>query len=119
MLVAASLLGGACRRGTDAGDVELSWRLSARVVGPATLTLTLTEKSGAPLDGAAVRVEGHMTHAGMAPVLANVTSRGRGVYDAALEFTMQGDWALIVTAHLPDGRRLERRLDVANVRPAA
>jgi hypothetical protein len=45
----------------------------------------------------------------MTPVVATVTPRGPDVYDAALDFTMAGDWLLIATVRLPDGRRLESR----------
>jgi hypothetical protein len=34
------------------------------------------------------------------------------VYDAALDFTMAGDWLLIATVRLHDGRRLEARVPV-------
>ena len=34
-------------------------------------------------------------------------------------FTMQGDWVLLVSAALRRGARVERRIDVANVRPVA
>jgi hypothetical protein len=34
-----------------------------------------------------------------------------------LRFTMPGDWALLVRITLPDGRRVSRQVDVANVRP--
>ena len=46
-----------------------------------------------------------MTHPGMTPVVATVTPRGPDVYDAALDFTMAGDWMLIATVRLHDGRR--------------
>jgi hypothetical protein len=31
---------------------------------------------------------------------------------------MRGDWVLVVSIQLADGRRLERRIDVPNVQPA-
>jgi hypothetical protein len=59
-----------------------------------------------------------MTHAGMAPVLANASERAPGVYDLPFAFTMQGDWVLLVSAVLKDGARVEQRIDVAGVRPS-
>jgi hypothetical protein len=59
-----------------------------------------------------------MTHAGMAPVLAAAAERATGVYEATFAFTMEGDWVLLVSVDLPDGARVERRIDVANVRPS-
>jgi hypothetical protein len=101
-----------------AADIDITWTLSRRTVGPATLTLTLRDAAGAGVPGATVRVEGHMTHPGMTPILTTAADRAGGVYQADVEFTMAGDWVLLVTAALPDGRRVERRIDVANVRPA-
>ena len=64
------------------------------------------------LGRATVQVVGHMTHPGMTPAVATVTPRGPDVYDAALDFTMAGDWLLIATVRLHDGRRLEARVPV-------
>jgi hypothetical protein len=100
--------------------VTVTWSLTPATggVGPATLTVTLRDPSGSPVKGARVHLEGQMSHAGMAPVLADASEREPGVYEIPFAFTMQGDWALLVSIVLPDGARLERRIDVANVRPA-
>jgi hypothetical protein len=119
-LLTATLPGGACGRRSQADStLNLTWTLrpAEPVVGPAVLTVTLRDRAGAPLQGATVRLEGHMSHAGMAPVLADATQRAPGVYEVPFAFTMQGDWVLLVSAALPDGTRVERRIDVANVRP--
>lgn len=119
LLLAAGVPNGGCGRSAPGGPhVDLAWTLSpaAAVAGPATLTITLRGPSGAPLKGAAVRLEAHMSHAGMAPVMADAVERARGVYEVPFTFTMQGDWVLLVSAALPDGGRIERRIDVANVR---
>ena len=98
----------------------MSWTLSpsAAVVGPALLTITLRRPSGDAVKGATVRLEGQMSHAGMTPVLAGATERAPGVYDVSFAFTMRGDWVLLVSVALPDGGRVERRIDVANVQPS-
>lgn len=57
-----------------------------------------------------------MSHPGMAPVLASATEHELGVYDVPFAFTMPGDWILLVNASLPGGTRIERRVEVANVR---
>jgi hypothetical protein len=100
--------------------VDLTWTLrpASAIVGPNTLTLSIRGRSGEPMAGATVRIEGHMTHPGMAPVMADAVERAPGVYEAAFAFTMQGNWVLLVSVRLPDGARVERRIDVANVRPA-
>ena len=58
-----------------------------------------------------------MVHPGMSPVIANASERSAGEYVVPFTFTMPGDWVLIVSASLPDGRRVEKRIEVANVRP--
>lgn len=82
------------------------------VVGPAMLQVTLTDASGAPIDGASVSLKGDMSHAGMAPVLAQASGGAAGVYQAQWRWTMAGDWVVTVTATLPDGRTLVRRFDL-------
>ena len=117
-LLAASLSSGACHRSPRTeSQLDVAWTLrpEAPAVGPATLTVTLRQTSGDPVKGARVRLEGHMSHAGMAPVLADATESAPGVYDLQFAFTMQGDWVLLVSAALPEGARVERRIDVARV----
>lgn len=120
-LLAASLAAGTCHRSTRTDSpLDVAWTLrpDAPVVGPATLTVTLRRKSGEPVSGATVRLEGHMAHAGMAPVLADATESAPGVYEVRFAFTMPGGWVLLVSAALPDGARVERRIDVARVQPS-
>jgi hypothetical protein len=99
--------------------VDVSWTLrpAPPVVGPATLAITL-RAGGQPIDDATVRVVGLMTHPGMAPLPVQTMARGGGLYDGVFSFTMAGDWALVVTVQLADGRRLEQRVDVPGVRAA-
>jgi succinate-acetate transporter protein len=85
-------------------------------VGPATLSLKLSDAAARPVTGARITLEGNMTHAGMAPVFAGATEVEPGRYRAALEFTMGGDWVILIHAALPDGRKLERQVDVKGVR---
>jgi hypothetical protein len=54
----------------------------------------------------------------MTPVVVSVSERGDGVYEARLQFTMAGDWTLVVAGELPDGSRVTRELEIAGVRPA-
>jgi hypothetical protein len=80
--------------------------------------ITLRDISrNAPIDGARLRLEGHMSHPGMTPVTTTVIERSPGEYEAQLRLSMAGDWVLVLTGDLPDGRRLTRQLDVVGVRP--
>ena len=112
---------GACARDIAGNGVGLTWALQPAppTVGAAVLALTLADASGAPMGGATVRLEGHMSHAGMAPVIASGRERQPGHYDVPFSFTMAGDWILLVTIVQRDGTRTEHRLDVTGVGPAS
>ena len=56
-----------------------------------------------------------MSHPGMAPVLASAVERGDGIYQAELQFTMRGDWVLLVSGSLSNGAAVRHRIDVSNV----
>jgi hypothetical protein len=57
-----------------------------------------------------------MSHPGMAPVTAAVVERGEGVYEAALRFTMGGDWILVVSGTLRDGTPFSKQIEINGVR---
>jgi len=119
-LLAAGLTIAACSgRATPAAN--LSWTLTppSPAVGPATLTMSLRDRAGRALSGGRVRVEGHMSHPGMTPVVADAAEQTPGVYSASFTFTMPGDWVLAVSATLPDGRRVEQRIEVPGVRSSS
>jgi hypothetical protein len=81
--------------------------------------MTLRDRDQKPVTGARLRLEGLMSHPGMAPVVADVVERDAGTYDAPLQFTMAGDWILLVTGQLADGTPLNKRIEIAGVRPAS
>jgi hypothetical protein len=84
-------------------------------LGPAAITVSLHDAEGVPLSGAEVELEGNMNHAGMVPVSADAVEIAPGRYRADLEFTMGGDWFILVRADLPDGHSMERKIDVPGV----
>jgi hypothetical protein len=88
-------------------------------VGPATVTVTLSDAGGTPRNGAHLRLEATMSHAGMRPLFSDAREVGPGRYEAPIEFTMAGDWILLITISLPDGGKLQRQVDVKGVRPAS
>jgi hypothetical protein len=83
--------------------------------GPATVTLKLADSAGKPIDGARINLEGNMSHPGMRPVFSEARELESGRYQATLEFTMGGDWVILVHITLPDGRKLQRQIDVKGV----
>ncbi len=112
------LLMGCREQSKDLRDVGVDLALTpdSPCVGPATAVVTLRDAGGQPIAGAEVKLEGNMSHAGMAPVLAETSETSPGRYEADLAFTMSGDWFILVQAALPDGRSLERKIDVADVK---
>ena len=122
VLLACSLWIGCDRPADTASGVSLTWDLEpappqAGTAGVARLTLRDARQQ--PLTGARLRIEGHMSHPGMAPVLSAATERGNGTYEAPIEFTMAGDWILVVTGDVPGIGRLTRQIEVVGVRPAS
>jgi hypothetical protein len=110
----------ACSRGggasTEGFTVDVAISPQPPRVGPAAVTVTLAEAGGRPVEGAKVELEGDMTHAGMVPVLAEASETAAGRYESTLRLTMAGDWILTVRATLPDGRTIERQVDVPGVK---
>lgn len=97
-------------------QVELQMDPAQPVVGDSQLSIRLNDSNGMPLKGAVVRVEGNMNHAGMKPSFADLTENDPGQYSGTLDFTMGGDWFLLVTATTLEGRTIERKIDVPRVR---
>lgn len=110
-----------CSKAPAPADVSVTWTTepSPPVVGaPIVADVTLRDADRQPVRGATIEIEGHMTHPGMAPVLAAAEERGDGVYRVRFQFTMAGDWIVLVKGFLPDGRPVNHRIDVASVRPS-
>ncbi|MFN8444944.1 MAG: FixH family protein [Caldilineaceae bacterium] len=66
------------------------------------LTVNLTDKDGKPVTDAKVGLQGDMTHAGMAPIIADAVSddadgAADGVYRVPFAFNMAGDWVITVS----------------------
>jgi len=118
--MAAVCVAGCKDNGTfdTADDVKLEFKLQPDPpkVGGATATIKLTAKDAKPVSGAMIKLEGNMNHAGMTPVFADAKEVEPGKYEAGLEFTMGGDWFVLIDAKLTDGRKLSRKIDVPAVK---
>jgi hypothetical protein len=125
LLLAVVVAAAGCQRASQQAPADQAPEIAAALiidpepalVGPATLSVQLSDASGAPVEGAAVSLKGDMSHAGMQPVLANAAETAGGGYETPWVWTMSGDWFVTVTAALPDGRTLVRRFDLAVRRP--
>ena len=84
-------------------------------VGPATVTLKMSNPAGKPVAGASVKLEADMSHPGMRPEFGDARETGTGQYQGALNFTMPGDWVVLMHITLPDGQKLERQMEVNGV----
>ncbi len=116
----AGLFLAGCRPRPEARDgvsVEHEINPQPPRVGTARVALRVRDAAGRPLSGARVTLEGNMSHAGMRPVFGEARESGPGRYESALEFTMGGDWVVLVRLTLPDGRKIERQFDVKGVQP--
>jgi hypothetical protein len=102
-----------CRQA--ASDVRVTWTIEPNPPVTKTATsvrMTLLDRSGKPASGAKLRVEAHMTHPGMAPVMVDAVERRNGSYEAHLLLSMAGDWVFVVTGVLADGSRISRETKV-------
>lgn len=116
-LCAGLFLTGCQRRAEPQADISVEHEVEPRPtrVGPARVMLRVADAAGRPLGGARVRLEANMSHAGMRPVFAEAVETEPGRYQTELEFTMAGDWVVLVRLALPDGRKIERQFDVKGV----
>jgi hypothetical protein len=80
--------------------------------------IQVTDTRAQPVTGAHLRVEGFMSHPGMAPVSATVEEQGGGRYRARVTFTMAGDWVLRLQGAGADGRQIDVQENVRIERPA-
>jgi hypothetical protein len=119
LAICANVLQSGCRKTSEtAPDIVFESKVAPDppTKGPATVTLKLADSAGKPIVGARVNLEGNMSHPGMRPVFSEASEAGPGRYEAALEFTMGGDWVILFHITLPDGRSLERQIDMKGVR---
>lgn len=84
-------------------------------VGPANVSIKMSDPSQKPVSHAVIMVEADMSHPGMNPVFASARETAPGSYSAPIEFKMGGDWVLLLHIKLADGRRIERQMDVKGV----
>ncbi len=117
MITAGLFVVGCADDADDTSGVQVNLTLdpSPPVVGEAVVSLVLKNQDGTLLEKAEVKIEGNMNHAGMKPSFADLTEVEPGKYDGTLDFTMGGDWFILVTAQTPNGQTIERKIDVEGV----
>lgn len=88
------------------------------IVGDAVVVIRISKApDNTPInDVQKIAIKADMTHAGMAPVLAETTSAGEdGYYRIPITFTMAGDWVIGITATLADGTIITHSASVAGI----
>jgi len=84
--------------------------------GPVKLSVSLSDAAGKPLQIDQLEVEGDMNHAGMTPVFAHLHKTGPGEFAGEIQFTMGGDWFILLTAQLPGNTHFIKKIDVPGVK---
>ncbi|HEX5873288.1 MAG TPA: FixH family protein [Pyrinomonadaceae bacterium] len=117
LCVGLAIVQGCRQRNETAPDLTLTHEVSPQPprTGQVTITLRLTDTSGTAVTGARIKLEGNMSHAGMAPVFADANEIEPGRYQSSMELTMAGDWHVSVRVTLPDGRQFERQFEIDGV----
>lgn len=112
-----AIISGCRSRNSSTDDIYVRQRISPQPVhvGKETVAIQLVNASAQPITQAGIIVEGDMTHPGMAPVFTTASETIPGSYQAHIDFNMSGDWVLILHIKLPDGRSLEREMEVKGV----
>jgi hypothetical protein len=100
-------------------DVVVEWKATPStplVDGETAVEVTLLDRARQPVSGARLRVEAHMTHPGMAPIIEVASERGNGAYVARLRLPMAGGWILFVKGELADHRPVNQRVGEVTAR---
>ena len=123
LLLIGHVASAACAR-HGAPATELVTRLnvvpsSPVVDGEAIAEFMILDGAGKKVPPASLRLEAHMTHPGMAPLVEPASDDGQGSYRVRLRFTMAGAWVLYVKGTLADRRAIDQRLGEVTVRPAS
>lgn len=98
-------------------DIMLNWEVTPDPpqVGKAKINITLTDSTQQLLEGAEIQLQGNMSHPGMKPVVSSAKEVSPGKYSAPFEFTMGGDWFILIESRLADERVVERQIEVNGV----
>jgi YtkA-like len=117
---AAFLLITACSKRVESSPaIAIEQEISPQPVrvGTATVAFRLTDAAAKPASGARITLEADMSHPGMAPVFGEAQEVSPGRYQSHLEFSMAGDWVILLHIKLSSGQKVERQMDVRGVQP--
>ncbi|HSG70456.1 MAG TPA: FixH family protein [Planctomycetaceae bacterium] len=117
-MTAACFLSGCNSEPSTAPEIKVTLELSPDPpeTGQADVVVRLTDTANQPVGGAKLKLEGNMNHAGMKPSFSTLKEAEHGTYEGKLDFTMGGDWFVIVSAELPDGSKVDQKVDIPGVK---
>lgn len=95
----------ACRQQTlSVENINIDVTVTDSLVGETTLIVAVTDSDGNAIENpGTLSIRGDMDHAGMVPVLRDVSESDNGVFTVPFEWTMGGAWTLEVTLTLENG----------------
>lgn len=109
-----TIAGVACRPQATPQDSSITIDVTTGdefVVGESSFVVQITDAAGNTIEDATLNVRGDMDHAGMVPVIRDITTSTAGEFTVPFEWTMAGDWSVEFTATLPDGKTASRTID--------
>jgi hypothetical protein len=112
-VLATAAAGSACHRAPASSDITINLTVAPQtpVAGePVDVRVSLHDAAQHAIAGAAVQIEAHMTHPGMAPVIEAAQPRDDGDYVAHPSLTMAGDWVLFADVRMADGHRVRKEI---------
>lgn len=120
LMLGSALMVIGCRPKPAAKDADIALSIhfdpDPPAAGSSAMTISLADAGGAPVRLGVLDVEANMNHAGMRPVFAHLKEIAPGHYEGPIEFTMGGDWFLLVSGKFSSGRHLDKKVDVPGVR---
>ncbi|MFD3162744.1 FixH family protein [Herpetosiphon sp. NSE202] len=100
---------GCSRTPSDDQRLTMSLEQTPSAMGVQTIVLVINDGT-TPLDNAKVQLEATMTHAGMPSQIVQMQALGAGKYQASIDFSMLGEWVLIVNVTEANGAVMQRTL---------
>lgn len=121
VILAFALVG--CResqqQAQNPSDINIDLRIDpqpAAVGDDTTLFITVTHSDDTPVENASISIRGDMNHAGMMPVLREpeeISQVAPGEYTTPFEWTMGGEWFVVVNVTLDDDTRIMQEFDLS------
>lgn len=112
-----TVIAGCSSNEDDTREINLEWHISPNppAIGTVQFEVILSDTLARPITGAMMDIEANMSHPGMSPIMAKLEEEDPGVYSADIEFSMGGDWFILVNARLPDERIINRQINIPGV----